>query len=162
MLDNPPLVCLILMLLANGAPIIAQRLLGPRWDSPLDLGHAWRDGRPILGQNKTWRGLIAATMVTGLMAYPFGLSWSQGAVVGLMAMLGDSLASFIKRRRGLPPGSKATGLDQVPEALLPLLYLRGIYGLSVETIVLLLIAFIALDRALSLVLFRLHIRERPY
>ena len=44
-----------------------------------------------------------------------GLAWTIGLVVGTTAMAGDLFSSFLKRRLDLPPSSKATGLDQVPE-----------------------------------------------
>jgi hypothetical protein len=40
-------------------------------------------------------------------------------------MAGDLLSSFVKRRLNLPPSSRATGLDQIPESLLPALVCRG-------------------------------------
>jgi len=40
-------------------------------------------------------------------------------------MLGDAVASFIKRRFGTAPSSRATGLDPIPEALLTLLAMKA-------------------------------------
>ena len=47
-----------------------------------------------------------------------GLPATVGTPLGGGAMLGDALSSFIKRRMGAAPSSRATGLDQIPEALL--------------------------------------------
>jgi CDP-2,3-bis-(O-geranylgeranyl)-sn-glycerol synthase len=79
-----------------------------------------------------------------------------------MAMLGDLLASFIKRRLAIPPSGIAPGLDQIPESLLPLLAVRGVLDLSWLQISLIVVTFIALDYLLSFVLYRLHIRQHPY
>jgi CDP-archaeol synthase len=50
--------------------------------------------------------------------------------VAATAMAGDLLSSFVKRRFGLAPSSKATGLDQIPEALFPLLACRSALSLT--------------------------------
>jgi CDP-2,3-bis-(O-geranylgeranyl)-sn-glycerol synthase len=54
------------------------------------------------------------------------------------------------------------GLDQIPEALLPLLLVQDHLGLSWLDITALLTSFLALQLALSRLLFRLGIRDRPY
>jgi hypothetical protein len=40
------------------------------------------------------------------------------------------LSSFLKRRLSLPPSSRATALDQIPESLLPTVAIRSSLGLS--------------------------------
>ena len=42
-------------------------------------------------------------------------------ILAAASMAGDLLASFLKRRFGLKVHAQAIGLDQIPEALLPLL-----------------------------------------
>ena len=77
-------------------------------------------------------------------------------------MAGDLLASFLKRRLGLKVHAQAIGLDQIPEALLPLLILQSRLELSAAEIVLLVAAFAFLEAVLSYVLYKLRIREQPY
>jgi CDP-2,3-bis-(O-geranylgeranyl)-sn-glycerol synthase len=77
-------------------------------------------------------------------------------------MGGDLLSSFIKRRRGLAPHSRAPLLDPIPESLLPLLVMSPTVGLSIADIVIVVAAFVVLELALSRVLFQLKIRDRPY
>src|SRR5690606_30812914 len=105
---------------ANGAPVVAAKLLGARFGRPLDGGWRFVDGRPLFGPSKTWRGLVVAVAGGAVVAVPLGWSWQLGAGVALAAMAGDLISSFIKRRLGLPSSSMCLGLDQVPEALLPL------------------------------------------
>ena len=57
---NAILDILVLLVVVNGAPIIAARLFGSRYDAPVDLGARLPDGRPLFGSSKTWRGLAAA------------------------------------------------------------------------------------------------------
>ncbi|UCE88799.1 MAG: CDP-archaeol synthase [Pseudomonadota bacterium] len=159
----PLLQSLLLLLVANGAPIAARQLLpGKRAALPLDAGKTFVDGHPVFGASKTVRGLLAALTATTITAVVMGLSWQLGLLTGALAMCGDLMSSFIKRRMGLAPSTRATGLDQIPEALLPLLVLRMPLALTVWDIAVVVAAFVATDVLLSRVLFRLHIRKRPY
>ena len=72
---------------------------------------------PWFGPSKTIRGVVLATLATAAAAGVLGLGWKVGALLGVVAMAGDLLASFIKRRLGLAPSSQAVGLDQIPEVL---------------------------------------------
>lgn len=91
-----------------------------------------------------------------------GLDWSLGFLVGVTAMAGDLFSSFIKRRCKLRPSSRFVGLDQVPEALFPLLACRGVLGLTIEEIALTVAIFFVGDVMISRALYRLQIRDRPY
>ncbi|MCC7276709.1 MAG: CDP-archaeol synthase [Chromatiaceae bacterium] len=153
---------LLLLIAANGAPILLAWALGPRWDWPLDGGRIHPDGRPWLGGHITTRGLVGAVLATMLLAYLLGLGAGLGALIGLLAMVGDALSSFVKRRLGLQPGDKATGLDQIPESLLPLLAVAGPYGLGWLDLALLVAAFTLFDMGVSGPLYRWHLRGRPY
>jgi CDP-diglyceride synthetase len=110
---------LILISAANGAPVLFARLLGTRFARPIDGGIVLRDGHPLLGRSKTWRGLAAAVVFTACAAVLISLPWQAGALAGASAVAGDCLSSFVKRRFGLEPSSMTLGLDQVPESLFP-------------------------------------------
>ena len=86
------------------------------------------DGWPSLGSSRTIRGVVAAVAATALGARVLGEPATTGALLGDSAMLGDAGASFIKRRFGTAPGSRATGLDPIPDALLPLLAMKATRG----------------------------------
>lgn len=153
---------LLLLGIANGTPILAQALLQERFDHPLDGGLKLADGRPLLGRSKTIRGVAVSIGCTTLAAPLLGLQWNIGAGLAGASMVGDLLSSFVKRRLGLPLHARAVGLDQIPEALLPLLLLRTRLGLDALEIAVLVAAFMVLENALSRLLFKLHIRDRPY
>lgn len=53
---------------------------------------------------------------------------------GTLALIGDLCSSFLKRRLGRPSGSWTPLLDQLPEALLPMLVLRVPMGLDTAAI----------------------------
>ena len=153
---------LLLLIVANGAPIIAHKLFGARGAWPIDCGCRLPDGQPLFGASKTWRGLIAAVVITPPAAWLLGLPPMIGLHVALLAMLGDLLSSFTKRRLRIPPSGMAFGLDQIPEALLPLLVVGLELGLKPVDVVLLSIVFLVVELLLSRILYRLDIRKRPY
>ena len=164
MYDHFLLITGVLLLLgvANGTPILATRLFGRRLNAPLDGGLKFPDGRPLFGPSKTVRGLVLSVACTTLAAPLLGFEWITGAGLASASMFGDLLSSFIKRRLGLRAHSQAFGLDQVPESLLPLLVLQQQFGLGYGDIAIIVVAFIVLELVLSRMLFRLHIRDRPY
>jgi CDP-2,3-bis-(O-geranylgeranyl)-sn-glycerol synthase len=153
---------LLLLGVANGTPIFVKRLLGDRFAAPLDGGLVLGDGRRLFGSSKTVRGVAASVLCTALVAFLVGIEWEIGAGVAAAALAGDLASSFTKRRLGLPPHAQATGLDQIPEALLPLLLFRRPLGLAWTDVVLLLAAFVIAEIVLSRILYRLSIREHPY
>lgn len=96
--------------------------------TPVDFGRSW-NGKRILGDGKTWRGLIggvSAGIAAGLIFIAlFELApsdfldyggWPQGVGVVITlavgSLLGDMGGAFIKRRLGMERGQKAPVLDQ--------------------------------------------------
>lgn len=158
----PILQSLFLLMLANGTPVVAKKVFGPRWAWPLDGGARFIDGRPLLGTSKTIRGIAAALLVTTVGAPAIGLDPWIGAAAATTAMLGDLCSSFSKRRLGMVASSRAFGLDQIPEALFPLLACRAALGLSAVDIALATGAFLIGEIFLSRLLYKAHLRDQPY
>jgi CDP-2,3-bis-(O-geranylgeranyl)-sn-glycerol synthase len=153
---------LILLALANGTPVFASKILGARFSQPIDGGMRFFDGRPLFGPSKTIRGALLAILVTTAGAPLIGLDWTIGALVGLSAMIGDLLSSFIKRRLAMASSSQASGLDQIPESLLPLLACRGALAITYLDMLIILVLFFVGEVVLSRLLFKLGLRDRPY
>lgn len=153
---------LLLLTIANSIPILLTRMLGDRWSAPIDFGRRFLDGRPWLGPSKTWRGLASAVLACALAAPLLGLHAVAGAVIGLLAMIGDALSSFIKRRLGVMPGDQSFGLDQIPESLLPLLLLHDSLGIPWSVIAAVTLAFVLLETPVARLAHRAGLRERPY
>ena len=153
---------LILLALANGAPVIAKKIFRDHLSAPLDGGALFFDGRPVFGPSKTVRGVILALGATALGATLLGLGWQTGILVAGLAMAGDLLSSFIKRRLGRPASSRAIGLDQIPESLLPLLACRGLLLLSWADVLAVAVLFLVGELLLSRLLYKAHIRDQPY
>lgn len=152
----------VLLALANGAPVAAKWLLGDHFATPLDAHVTFIDGRALLGQSKTIRGLLAALAATLAGAWCIGLEPGIGLRVAAGAMAGDLLSSFIKRRLGLAPSSRAIGLDQIPESLIPLIACRKALSLTLADIATATVIFCAGEMVLSPLLYRLRMRDKPY
>lgn len=118
---------------ANMAPVIAKRLrLFSALDRPLD-GGAVLHGQPLFGPHKTLRGFvvgISAAIVVAVfqrwaatraglfqeVSLPPHTTLSPllwGGLLGGGALLGDLVKSFVKRRRGIPPGRRWFPWDQL-------------------------------------------------
>ena len=143
----------LLLAIANGTPVIAEKLLGRFLSHPLDAGKNFIDSRPLFGSSKTIRGIVVAVMATSACAPVLGVAWTTGLVIGVAAMVGDLISSFIKRRMGRPPSSRA---------LLPALACMSRLGLAVADVILIVALFSVGELVLSRLLFKLHIRDRPY
>lgn len=163
-MDHLLLVARALLLLgvANGTPIFAKTILKKRFDAPIDFGLVLPDGEPLLGESKTFRGIVVAVACTVLAAPLLGIDWRLGAGIALLSMLGDLASSFVKRRLHLKPHSQAFGLDQLPEALLPLLLFKTALDLTYTDILAVTALFVAFEIVLSRLLFRLKVRDRPW
>lgn len=153
---------LVLLTVANCAPILATRLLDGRWNWPIDAGRRFIDGRRWLGPSKTWRGLAAAILATAAVAPALGFGPGVGALCGLLSMAGDASASFIKRRLDVAPGGACFGLDQLPECLLPLMAMQHALALPWEVVIGTALAFLLLERPGAWLFHRLGLREQSH
>ena len=110
---------LILVAVANGAPVIVNDLLGNRFSFPIDGRFRLRDGQPVFGASKTIRGILISVLSTVALAPVVGFDWTIGLLVGITAMAGDLFSSFVKRRWKLAAGARATGMDRFQSRCFP-------------------------------------------
>lgn len=130
---------------ANVAPVLGKGILKPL-AKPIDGGKTWR-GKPILGKNKTWRGVILAIImsifIVLIQAYLYNnfasfrdISfiqfdqinlWLLGFLIGLGVMLGDAVESFFKRQVNVAPGAKFFPWDQIDSLIGGLLLMAFVY-----------------------------------
>ena len=153
---------LLLLLAANGAPVLLARVLGDRGNFPIDAGLVLPDGRPLFGRSKTWRGLVAGMAACAVLSTLLGTGPLFGALFGASSLAGDLCSSFLKRRMGIASSGRATGLDQIPEAVLPLLYASTLMPLDALTIAVLTLLFLLGSLLMSRWMYRLGIRKQPY
>ncbi len=120
---------------ANMGPVFVAKLI-PGWTAPIDGGRVGKDGNRILGPGKTWRGLAGGTLLGALTAlavawaaqrwnvmqsWDYGASagspwWAiaiYGAAIGYMALVGDAVKSYFKRRLGKQRGAPWVPFDQL-------------------------------------------------
>ncbi|MDF1582201.1 MAG: CDP-archaeol synthase [Methyloprofundus sp.] len=153
---------LLLLIIANGMPILSRDIFGAHGSWPVDFGCTFFDKKPLFGYSKTWRGLIMSVLASALITPLVDLNYLNGALFGFFAMAGDLIASFIKRRLGYTESSRFRVLDTLPESLLPLIILRETLALGCIEIIATVTLFFIFEALLSPLLFRLHIRKRPY
>ncbi len=100
-------------MVSNASPVFLKN------GTPVDFGKNFIDGKRILGDGKTWEGLligmwfgvtVAVSLWIGTNDFNYFLYGSLGS---LGALLGDMLFSFIKRRAGLPRGAPFPLGDQL-------------------------------------------------
>jgi CDP-2,3-bis-(O-geranylgeranyl)-sn-glycerol synthase len=168
--------------LANAVPVFAARLEGMRrWNTPMDSGKTFR-GKRIFGDNKTWRGILAGILtacltvaaqhwlavntsyigfISGTVDYfSADILW-LGPLLGIGALAGDALESFVKRQLGVDPGGSWFPFDQIDYIigglLLSLLFVR----LELATYAVIFITWFLLHLLSVYLGYLLRIRSRP-
>ena len=126
---------LVILIAANGTPVLLARVLGDRYGAPIDRNRVLPDGHPLFGPHKTWRGAIGGTLAAGLTGAVLSTGFTLGALFGAIALVGDLMSSFVKRRFGCASGRALPGLDQLPEALLPMLCLQTFLQLDPPAVI---------------------------
>jgi CDP-2,3-bis-(O-geranylgeranyl)-sn-glycerol synthase len=145
---------------ANMSPVFTSKMF-PKWNAPIDGGRMAKDGKRMMGDGKTWRGLFGGAIFGGLAAvavaaisphwaimngWDFGhtayatgtaigsdsaaaqfdvcgdchvtsvgypMIFLFGAFVGFLALAGDAIESYAKRRTGRPRGAPWFPFDQL-------------------------------------------------
>ena len=115
--------------IANSTPPMLALIVKEKWDYPIDFGLTFR-GKRVFGAHKTIRGLIAGTIVGGLIflfqrcLQSNGLEGqyldefrylpiSYGFAMGFGALAGDAIKSFFKRQINVAPGKSWFPFDQL-------------------------------------------------
>lgn len=150
---------------------------------PIDGGRTW-GGRRLLGDGKTYRGTAAGTLAGAALAAALnavepGVSDAVGvalpafplaAMVALPAgaMLGDILASFLKRRTGRERGASFPLLDQLDFVVVALalaaLAAPGWFAatFTFDVVVAVLVLTPALHLATNAAAYALGLKDEPY
>ncbi len=144
---------LFIIIIANGAPILARMLLNNQLNTAVDFGVKMTDGNPIFGASKTWRGVFATLLISPIAVLTFDYTAEIGILIAIGTISGDLFSSFVKRRLGMAPSSKAPLLDQIPESLIPALMMMQIFNLSLLDILFLVFAFTVIDMIIMYLLY---------
>ena len=153
---------LLLILVANGAPVLISYLFSHRMSWPVDFGIQLKDQQPLFGASKTWRGIFASVIATVAVSYLLYHEVTVGLSIALLAMCGDLFSSFIKRRLKKPPSSQMVLLDQLPESSTPALLMVYLNYIDLIQVIAIITGFIIIELLLSVLLFRFGIRKHPY
>lgn len=130
--------------MANMAPVMLKKRL-KFLAVPLDFGKVFR-GKPLLGKNKTLRGLIAGVFLAVAVAFIqyllkdsavfyyltlAGLDYNNwlwiGFLMGAGAITGDAVESFFKRRLGINSGKPFVPFDQTDFVFGALVFVSIVY-----------------------------------
>lgn len=133
---------LILLWSINLTPVLLAYSFEDKWDTPLDKGRLFMDGKPLLGSHKTIRGIMGGILAGMVFGFALEIPLWVAVLAGTMSMFGDSLTSFIKRRFSMIDGADVPVLDQFFEGFFPLIVIAPVYALSFAESVFLLLVFV--------------------
>jgi len=110
---------------------------------PIDGGRLYKDGKPLLGPGKTWRGLYAGIFFGTLIGVIQGLTFEddllkatiRALLISFGALLGDMIGSFIKRRKGLKRGQSFLFMDQLGFIIVGTLLVILFFPLTIEGVI---------------------------
>ena len=157
--------------IANMSPVVANRIPWlNKWSTPIDFGHK-RGGQRILGDNKTWRGIVVGTLFGGLTAVVISklnantvatvAPFIVGSLLGFGALAGDALESYFKRLRGVKPGDSWFPFDQLDYIVGALVLTYPFVQVPLWAIVTILAVYFIMHIVIVYVFYKLGIRDKP-
>jgi CDP-2,3-bis-(O-geranylgeranyl)-sn-glycerol synthase len=165
---------------ANATPIVVAKWpVFKDWTAPIDCGLTFR-GKRLLGDNKTWRGLITATIVGtilfglqqwlapqlgGFSAYLTANGYTQlphalGALLGAGALIGDGVESFFKRQHGIDSGTSWFPFDQLDYIIGACVFAAPVVLLPLRLYVWIFLEWLLLHLVFTYIGYKLHFRQR--
>ena len=113
---------------------------------PIDFNKTINN-KPVLGRNKTFRGIIFGVIFAVIAAYLQSLFYNKeffgdisffnyqnwllfGFLMGIGALTGDLVKSVFKRRLGIKPGEKFVPFDQTDFVIGALIFIMPIFDLT--------------------------------
>lgn len=155
--------------IGNMMPIFSNKIpLLNRWKTPIDFGKNFR-GIRILGNNKTWRGIITGTLAGGLSGLLIkelapsvpSIGFIAGCLLGLGALSGDAVESFFKRQRNIPPGSSWFPFDQTDYIIGGLVFVLPFADVELPNAAIILLTYFGLHILISYIGFLLKLKDKP-
>lgn len=147
-----------------------------RGKRPIDMGKNFTDGRRILGDGKTFEGLIIGTLIgftAGAVVEFFSTKNTYGSyanifLLSLGGLIGDLANSFLKRRLRVDRGGKLPLLDQLNLVFgawfLCILFSRGWFleNFNWKIVLIVIIVTPILHRGANLLAYGLRLKEVPW
>ena len=173
------LKCFYLMLpayFANMAPVMVKRI--NLFAFPIDFNKKLNKN-PVLGKNKTFRGLIFGVIFAVIASYlQFRLYYAGffreisffdyqgwllfGFLMGFGALAGDLVKSFFKRRLGIGSGAKFVPFDQTDFVIGALVFIMPVFDLTLKIFIVSLLLSFVLHIIVNHVAFYLKIRNEKW
>lgn len=173
------LKCFYLMLpayFANMAPVMVRKI--NLFAFPVDFNNTI-GSKPILGRNKTFRGIVFGTIFAVIIAYLqyllydieffrnisfFGYqNWLLfGFLMGLGALTGDLIKSFFKRRLGISPGDKFIPFDQADFVVGAMIFIMPVFNVTFKIFFASLLVSFVSHIAINHIAFYLKIRNEKW
>ncbi len=146
---------------ANAVPVVFGG--GTR----LDLGKQLKDGRPIFGSHKTFRGFFAGLIIGTLVGVGESLVFEGynpllGFVLSLGALIGDLVGAFLKRRLDIAPGTSFPVVDQVGFVLFALLFSLSVTPPTIGMLLVILVVTIPIHFLTNLLAYLVHVKKKPW
>ena len=173
------LKCFYLMLpayFANMAPVMVKKI--NLFAFPIDFNKQINN-TPVLGKNKTFRGLVFGVIFAIIVAYLQSLLYNAGFfrnisffnyqnwllfgfLMGSGALMGDLVKSFLKRRLGIKPGAKFVPFDQTDFVVGALIFIMPIFDLALKIFVTSLVLSFVLHIITNHLAFYMKIRNEKW
>ena len=155
-----------------------------KYSYPIDSYKTWH-GRRILGDGKTWRGLICGVIAGTFTGYVqqiiyydanfflgtfihsnnlnlFPMTIKLAFIISLGALIGDMVASFGKRLIGLPSGYPAPLLDQLDYIFGAFFFAWTLVPVDLDKFAIVVIITIPLHLVSNLVAYALKLKKVPW
>jgi CDP-2,3-bis-(O-geranylgeranyl)-sn-glycerol synthase len=145
---------------ANAVPVVTGG------GYPMDFGKKFFDGKPLLGENKTFQGffcgLCVGTLVGLAESIIFGYPVLFGFVLSVGALFGDLAGAFLKRRLGLVPGEMLPIIDQIDFIVGAILFSFFLQMPSLELIVVVMVITPPLHVLTNYAAYKLGLKGNPW
>ena len=161
---------------ANMAPVIVKKINFLK--VPIDFRKEINN-KPILGKNKTFRGLFFGVLFAIIIAYVQYIVYNHGIfmdliltdysnwlllgfLMGFGAIFGDLIKSFIKRRLNYEPGRPFVPWDQTDFVIGAIIFAYPLIILSINKIAIILLLSFALHIIVNHIAFYMRIRKEKW
>ncbi len=166
---------------ANASPIFASRIpILKKWSTPIDFSKQYR-GKRILGDNKTWRGLVFGILIAVITLWLQKIIFSHsdwlpeiityidytnvslwlGVLLGAGALLGDAIESFFKRQLDIPSGEAWLIFDQIDYIIGGVLLSSLIIKLPLSYGIVIFVVWFGLHLISSYIGYLLGLKDKP-
>lgn len=161
---------------ANMAPVIFKRINFLKF--PMDFNKKIKN-KPILGKNKTFRGIFFGVVFAIIIAYlQFFLynnnifadillvdysNWLLiGILMGFGAIFGDLVESFVKRRLNYNPGKSFVPWDQIDFVIGALIFIYPLVRIGLNKIIIILVISFVLHIIVNHSAFYIGMRKEKW